>query len=144
MNSSFLYPFLEDANPQISSGDLADELVAAALANWDAGDSIDAKALVANDARIGETASLLASAVRRGKRVFAVGNGGSACDAERFVRLMGPLVAARTLLDSVVVTALANDVGAARIFERQIETFVGDGDVLVAFTTSGRSGNITA
>ena len=41
-----------------------------------------------------------------------------------------------------VLTAAGNDYGFERIFSRQIESLVSNGDVLVALSTSGKSPNI--
>jgi D-sedoheptulose 7-phosphate isomerase len=40
------------------------------------------------------------------------------------------------------VTAIANDFGYERIFERQIEAFAQPGDVVIGITTSGTSRNV--
>lgn len=149
---SFLYPFLDgdsSTNPaHRPQGDPDDtalvELARAARSSWTFGEILDEETLAANTERIQEAATLIAACAARSRRVFVVGNGGSACDAERFVRLLKPSIMAQSLLDSVVITALANDVGADRIFDRQIETFVQAYDVVVAFSTSGTSANILA
>ena len=44
--------------------------------------------------------------------------------------------------DPATLTALANDLGVARIFARQVEASVRPGDVLVMFSTSGSSANL--
>jgi D-sedoheptulose 7-phosphate isomerase len=158
---SFLYPFLGSSGSSNSSkststststtqsvteSSLADaalaELAAAARSSWNSGDALDEATIIENDQFLDEAARLIVDCAKRSKRVFVVGNGGSACDAERLVRLLKPSIEARPLLDSVVITALANDVGAERIFDRQIETFVKRSDVVVAFSTSGTSTNI--
>ena len=163
---NFLYPFLGSGGPSnpstpttttatatttaktqsFTESSLADdalaELAAAARSSWNFGDFLDEDTRIENEHCIDEAARLIVGCTKMSKRVFVVGNGGSACDAERLVRLLKPSVEARPLLDSVVITALANDVGAERIFDRQIETFVKTSDVVVAFTTSGTSTNI--
>lgn len=150
--ASFLYPFLETASELDSVGnddggvddDTLAQLANAARDNWTVGEHLDQESLTTNAARLREAATLIATCTTAGRRVFTVGNGGSASDAERFVRLLKPTVRAQPLLDSVVITALANDVGADRIFDRQIETYVQPSDVVVAFSTSGTSPNILA
>ena len=152
---SFLYPFLERSSspdPAVGAttmrgfpddGVLA-ELAGAARTSWTSGEILDGETLAANQERIQAAAELVAECAAKSRRVFVVGNGGSACDAERFVRLLKPSINVQSLMDSVVITALANDVGADRIFDRQIETFVKPSDVVVAFSTSGTSANILA
>lgn len=149
--TSFLYPFLRSdgsTDPGVGAQNDPDHLLAelaqAARSSWTSGEILDGQTLAANDHRIHEAAGLIAGCAAELRRVFVVGNGGSACDAERFIRLLRPSIDARSLLDSVVVTAIANDVGVERMFDRQIETFVRPSDVVVAFTTSGTSANILA
>ncbi len=150
---SFLYPFLESSSPAnlLRSGALAPsypddgiltELADAARSAWIAGDILDHETVTANCEQIHRAAELIMSSATTSRRTFVIGNGGSACDAERFERLLNPSLKVRPLLDSAVITALANDVGADRIFDRQIETFVQQTDVVVAFSTSGTSTNI--
>ena len=100
--------------------------------------------------RIAAFADKSAATLRnRGKMVF-FGNGGSASDAlhlsaELVVRLREnrPGLAALALTaNPSVLTAAGNDYGFEEIFARQIESLVGEGDVLVALSTSGKSANI--
>jgi D-sedoheptulose 7-phosphate isomerase len=84
-----------------------------------------------------------------GKLVF-LGNGGSAADAQHLaaelvVRLCAnrpgmPALALTT--NTSVLTAAANDFGYERVFERQVESLVARGDVLVGLSTSGASANV--
>jgi D-sedoheptulose 7-phosphate isomerase len=87
-----------------------------------------------------------AAAIARGGRVLALGNGGSATDA---MDLAADLRAAgRPALDltedSAILTAIANDIGVEAIFARQVIAHGRAGDVLVAISTSGGSGNVLA
>jgi D-sedoheptulose 7-phosphate isomerase len=134
---SFLYPHLG-----ASSGVDAVELAGLAAAAWAEGAALDRATLASNGPVITAVVDAIRATVRRRGRVLAIGNGGSATDAARLVRLLAPAIDAATLDDPAVVTALANDVGAGRIFERQIEVHAGHGDTVVAFSTSGRSANI--
>jgi D-sedoheptulose 7-phosphate isomerase len=100
--------------------------------------------------RIEEFARQSAKALRSGRKLVFFGNGGSAADAlhlaaELVVRLREnrpglPALALTT--NPSVLTAAANDFGFDRIFERQIESLVAPGDVLVALSTSGKSSNV--
>ncbi len=95
-------------------------------------------------------ADLIASALKKGGKVLVCGNGGSATDAQHFAgelvgRLKGdrpPLPAISLTADTAVLTALANDYGYGEVFARQVEAIGGEGDVLVAISTSGRSENV--
>ena len=91
-----------------------------------------------------------AEALSRGGKLVFFGNGGSAADAQHLacelvVRLRDnrPGLAALALTtNSSILTAAANDLGYERVFERQVESLVARGDVLVALSTSGASPNI--
>jgi glycosyltransferase involved in cell wall biosynthesis/phosphoheptose isomerase len=94
----------------------------------------------------------LAARLRDGARVLAVGNGGSAAEAEHFTgELVGRFVTERQPLsaiclhaDGAALTAIANDYGAEQAFARQVRAHGRAGDVLLALSTSGRSPNILA
>ena len=100
--------------------------------------------------RIEAFAERSADALARGGKLVFFGNGGSAADAQHLaaelvVRLRGdrPALAALALTcNASVLTAAANDFGYERVFERQVESLVAPGDVLVALSTSGNSPNI--
>lgn len=91
-----------------------------------------------------------AAALSRGSKVVFFGNGGSAADAQHLacelvVRLRDdrPSMASLALTtDTSILTAAGNDLGFERIFERQIESLVAPGDILVALSTSGNSPNV--
>jgi D-sedoheptulose 7-phosphate isomerase len=86
----------------------------------------------------------------RGGRVYTFGNGGSAADAMHFAEeLVGrfrrdrrPLPAQSLSVDASALTCIANDYSFDEVFERQVRAFVRSGDVVVAFSTSGRSANV--
>jgi D-sedoheptulose 7-phosphate isomerase len=44
--------------------------------------------------------------------------------------------------DPAILTAIANDIGTEAIFARQVIAYGGDGDALLALSTSGNSGNV--
>jgi D-sedoheptulose 7-phosphate isomerase len=89
-------------------------------------------------------------ALAREGRVLACGNGGSALQAQhlatelvgRFRTERDPLPALALSADAGVVTAIANDYGYEQVFARQVRALGRPGDVLVAFSTSGRSSNL--
>jgi D-sedoheptulose 7-phosphate isomerase len=93
----------------------------------------------------------LARAFRRGNKLLACGNGGSATDAQHVaVEFMHPITVGRAALpaiclanDLAMVTAVANDVGVAHVFSRQVIALGREGDVLLGISTSGNSENLT-
>lgn len=93
--------------------------------------------------------SLLADALRSGNKILLCGNGGSCTQASHFAAELvvryqtdRPALAAMALNDVGVLTAAGNDYGYSRIYARQIEALGLPGDVLVAFSTSGKSPNV--
>jgi glycosyltransferase involved in cell wall biosynthesis/phosphoheptose isomerase len=92
----------------------------------------------------------LADVLAAGGRLLAVGNGGSAAQAQHLTaELVGryrterqPLSALCLHADTSSLTAIANDYGADEAFARQVRAHGRPGDVLVALSTSGRSPNV--
>jgi D-sedoheptulose 7-phosphate isomerase len=92
----------------------------------------------------------LAAALAAGRKILLAGNGGSAADAQHIAgeflsRLnydRAPVAAIALTTDSSVLTAIGNDYGYDRVFERQVLGLGAAGDVLIAISTSGRSPNI--
>jgi D-sedoheptulose 7-phosphate isomerase len=103
-------------------------------------------------ARIHEIAELITTAFRGGHKLLIAGNGGSAADAQHIAgeflsRLnfdRNPLPAIALTTDSSVLTAIGNDYGFDRTFERQVRGLGQPGDVFIAISTSGRSPNVIA
>jgi D-sedoheptulose 7-phosphate isomerase len=86
-----------------------------------------------------------------GRQVFFIGNGGSAGNATHLVndliypisRRAGSGIRAHSLsANPSVLTCLANDEGYESIFAMQLAVMARPGDVLVALSASGNSGNI--
>jgi D-sedoheptulose 7-phosphate isomerase len=94
--------------------------------------------------------ALLCEAFARGGVVYTLGNGGSAADAQhltgeligRYKRDRRPLPAVTLSADTSSLTCIANDYSYADVFSRQLTALARPGDVVVAFTTSGRSPNV--
>ena len=92
----------------------------------------------------------IVEAVGAGRKMVFAGNGGSAGDAQHLAgeflsRLnydRAPVAAIALTTDTSVLTAIANDYGYDRVFERQVLGLGTPGDVLIAISTSGRSANI--
>jgi D-sedoheptulose 7-phosphate isomerase len=99
---------------------------------------------------IEEIAAAAVTALRNGGKVLLAGNGGSAADAQhiagemlsRFNYDRAPIAALALTTDTSVLTAIGNDYGYDRVFERQILGVGYPGDVFIAISTSGRSSNI--
>lgn len=99
-----------------------------------------------------KASAVLAECLRYGGKVMACGNGGSAADSChfatellcRFEKDRRPLAAISLNMDGSFLTAVGNDYQYEVVFSRQVEGLGRTGDVLVAFTTSGRSPNILA
>jgi D-sedoheptulose 7-phosphate isomerase len=97
-----------------------------------------------------EVARVFIQAFGTGGRVYSFGNGGSAADAQHLAaELIGrykvdrrPLPAQSFATDPSTITCISNDFAFEDLFARQVEAFVRQGDVVVGFTTSGRSANV--
>jgi D-sedoheptulose 7-phosphate isomerase len=111
-----------------------------------AADDAELRAVIHN---IAET---ITAAFRGGQKLLIAGNGGSAADAQHIAgeflsRLnfdRNPLPALALTTDSSVLTAIGNDYGFERTFERQVRGLGKHGDVFIAISTSGRSPNVIA
>jgi len=102
--------------------------------------------------QIVEAVNLLVDSFKNGNKLLLCGNGGSAADsqhlaAEFMIRLCHdinrpaiPAIALTT--DSSNLTAGGNDIGYENIFARNVEGLGSLGDVLIAISTSGNSGNV--
>jgi D-sedoheptulose 7-phosphate isomerase len=94
--------------------------------------------------------TLLADALRRGGKVLACGNGGSAADAQHFAAELinrfeverAPLAAVALTTDSSTLTSIANDYAYEQVFAKQVRGLGRRGDVLLAISTSGNSANV--
>jgi D-sedoheptulose 7-phosphate isomerase len=100
--------------------------------------------------QVDEIARTVIAAYEGGGRVYTFGNGGSAADSlhfaeelvARFKRERRPLAAQSLAADPTVLTCIANDYEFDEVFARQVRAFARPGDVVVGFTTSGRSPNV--
>ena len=97
-------------------------------------------------------ADVITRSFRNGGKLLIAGNGGSAADAQHIAgeflsRLnfdRAPLPAIALTTDTSVLTAIGNDYGFDRVFERQVRGLGRRGDVFLAISTSGRSANVLA
>lgn len=96
------------------------------------------------------TAKECVHAMKRGNKVLLAGNGGSAADAQhiagefvsRFNFDRPGLPAIALTVDTSILTAVGNDYGYEKLFARQIQALGQQGDIFVAYSTSGSSPNI--
>ena len=100
--------------------------------------------------QIGELSQKMAERFLQGNKLWVMGNGGSACDAQHVaVEFIHPIIEKRRALPALdlvsqipVVTAISNDKDFARIFVDQIELWGRPGDMALAISTSGKSPNL--
>lgn len=99
---------------------------------------------------IEKAAKICMESLLNGGKILIAGNGGSAADAQHIAaelvsKLMfdRPALAAIALTtDSSVITAIGNDYGFEKIFERQLFALGSKNDVFIGISTSGNSQNI--
>jgi D-sedoheptulose 7-phosphate isomerase len=101
---------------------------------------------------IARAASVMTECLFADGKILACGNGGSAADAQHFAaELVGrfererpelPAIALST--DTSLLTAIANDYSFEQVFAKSVRALGGKGDVLLAISTSGNSGNVIA
>ena len=99
-----------------------------------------------------DAAKAIAQVYINNGRMLTMGNGGSSCDASHFaVEFQHPVTVGRPALpainlvmDTAMISAVANDVGIKHIFVRQLEAHGQSTDGLFGFSTSGNSENLLA
>jgi D-sedoheptulose 7-phosphate isomerase len=102
------------------------------------------------ETKIVAAAGAISDALLAGNKLLACGNGGSAADAShlttefvcRFNQDRRPYPAISLTAQGGDLTAIGNDYEFNEIFSRQVEAFGKPGDILIAFTTSGKSANV--
>jgi D-sedoheptulose 7-phosphate isomerase len=108
------------------------------------------RGLTALEEPLNRAAKMVLDCLTSGKKLLVCGNGGSASDAThfateflcRFSEDRRPYPAISLTANGEFMTAVCNDYDAAEIFARQIWGLAEKGDVLIAFTTSGKSKNV--
>lgn len=106
-----------------------------------------------DEVEVDRLVDILASCRGTGKTVFVIGNGGSAANASHFAQDLAkgtrPSPETKVHLRAISLTdnlpflsALANDEGYDQVFVGQLRTFANEGDVLIAISGSGKSGNV--
>jgi D-sedoheptulose 7-phosphate isomerase len=111
------------------------------------------ESMLANEALLGrlEAASqACVTCLSAGNKILLIGNGGSAADAQhiagefvsRFAFDRPGLPAIALTTDTSILTAIGNDYGYDKLFSRQVQALAQKGDVLIGYSTSGKSPNI--
>ncbi len=114
-------------------------------------ESIRAKEETLKDIGMIESIALsMTRCLKKGRRIYFFGNGGSAADAQhlaaeivsRFYMERKGMPAEALNTNTSVITAIANDYSFNNIFARQIEASGAEGDVAFGISTSGNSPNV--
>jgi D-sedoheptulose 7-phosphate isomerase len=103
--------------------------------------------------KIKEIINILKEAYRKNKRIFLMGNGGSASLASHFATDLSKLTykpvlgkksfKATSLCDNIsFITALSNDVSYDSAFKEQLVNLLEEGDVVIGISGSGNSKNV--
>jgi len=100
--------------------------------------------------RIEALARAMAAAFERGGRLYVMGNGGGATDAQHvavefchpIIEKRRPLPAVALTTDNALLTAISNDRDFAKVFGDQLRTHARRGDMTLALSTSGQSPNL--
>jgi D-sedoheptulose 7-phosphate isomerase len=108
------------------------------------------RGLTALEEPLNRAAKVVLACLTSGHKLLVCGNGGSASDAThfateflcRFAEDRRPYPAISLTANGEFMTAVCNDYHADEIFARQIWGLGEKGDVLIAFTTSGKSKNV--
>jgi D-sedoheptulose 7-phosphate isomerase len=148
--SSFLYPFLGEQEDDLEG--VVDDVRGSVLMKAAEVGALREQTLGEGRDTLLAAARTLRASLEAGGQVLALGNGGSATDAmDAVADLRHPPVAGwarRRALDLTedcgILTALANDVGPEVLFARQVIAYARPGDVVLALSTSGGSGNVIA
>lgn len=108
------------------------------------------RGLTALEEPLDRAAKMVLACLASGHKLLVCGNGGSASDATHFATEFlcrfkddrRPYPAISLTANGEFMTAVCNDYSADEIFARQIWGLGQKGDVLIAFTTSGKSKNV--
>jgi len=108
------------------------------------------RALSALEKPLSRAVNLVVRCLTSGHKLLLCGNGGSASDAThlateflcRYCEDRRPYPAISLTANGEFMTAVCNDYHPDEIFARQVWGLGQEGDVLIAFTTSGKSRNV--
>lgn len=112
--------------------------------------NVKLKFIEENEGKLKKAIEIILETLKNGNKILICGNGGSAADSQHFAaEIVGrfklerrglPAIALTT--DTSILTAIGNDYGFEKIFERQVEALGEEGDVLIGISTSGNSENV--
>lgn len=117
-------------------------------------DSIDTKSKLISDdnfiSNVQQAVDYCVETIKKGNTIFFCGNGGSAADAQHIsAELTGRFKNDRKPLSGIVLgsnfsslTAIGNDYNFEDVFSRELNGLGKEGDLLIAYTTSGKSKNV--
>jgi D-sedoheptulose 7-phosphate isomerase len=108
------------------------------------------RGLTALEPQLNQAAKLLGQCLSTGHKLLICGNGGSASDAThmateflcRFLHDRRPYPAISLTANGEYMTAVGNDYHFDEVFARQVWGLGQPGDILIAFTSSGKSKNV--
>jgi D-sedoheptulose 7-phosphate isomerase len=109
------------------------------------------KEVIKNSTPVLEQISKMAvDTLKAGNKILLCGNGGSAADAQhisaeltgRYKNERKGLASIALTTDTSALTAIGNDYGYDRIFDRQLGALAHKGDLLIGISTSGNSRNV--
>jgi D-sedoheptulose 7-phosphate isomerase len=97
-------------------------------------------------------AKLCIDCLKNSNKILLFGNGGSAADAQHIAaELVGRykterkgLAAIALTTDTSALTAIGNDYGYDRVFDRQVESLANTSDVVIGISTGGSSANVVS
>ena len=100
--------------------------------------------------RIEALVRAMAARFSNGGRLYVMGNGGSATDAQHIsleffhpiIEKRKPLPAIALTADQALLTAISNDRDFAKVFTDQLRVLARPGDMALAVSTSGKSPNL--
>jgi len=140
--SSFLYPFLDERESDLDA--VLEDVRRSVLMKAAEVGALREQTLMDNASVLMDAAGALRASFKRGGKLLALGNGGSATDAMDVVADFhaGGRPAIDLTEDPGILTAIANDIGVEAIFSRQVIAYGTPGDVVLALSTSGNSGNV--
>lgn len=117
-------------------------------------DSINTKSKLISDdnflINVEQAVDICIETITKGNTIFFCGNGGSAADAQHIsAELTGKFKNDRKPLSGIVLgsnfsslTAIGNDYNFEDVFARELNGLGKEGDLLIAYTTSGKSKNV--
>ena len=146
--SGFLYPFLEAGDANLDA--VVEDVRGSVTMKADEVAELRVQTVANGRAELLAAAGAVRRALDAGGTVLAFGNGGSATDAMDVVADFRaapqgwPERRALDLTDPAILSAVANDIGAEALYQRQLIAYGRRGDVALALSTSGNSANVIA